>query len=298
MNYIIGIDLGGTYIKIGLVNSEGSIITRKKLVTPVSGGYRAVINLIIKNLPFPKNAQCRGIGFGVPGFVNARKGLVYRLVNIRGWDNVPLKKIMEKQTGIRACIDNDVNCMVMGEAAFGAAKGKQNVFGITLGTGVGGGIIINGRIYRGAGFTAGEIGHITVAKNGPRCNCGNRGCLEAFVGNNRIIARYKRRTGIKGTITAKDIQKAAQKGDKYARRIWQEAGEYIGIALAGIINVLNPEIIVIGGGVSGAGHFLMDSIRKTVEERALPIASSGTEIKKAKLGNDAGIIGSAALCLE
>lgn len=295
MKNIIGIDLGGTYIKMGLVTKGGHIVTRKKLVTPSGKNYNKVIDLIIENLP-SKNVS--GIGFGVPGLVDSERGIVHALVNIPGWKNVPLQKIIEKRTRIPAVIDNDVNCMVLGEAAFGAAKGKHDVFGITLGTGVGGGIIINGRIYRGSSFTAGEVGHVTVEKDGPRCNCGNRGCLEAIVGNKRIVARYKKGKKIKGNITPIMIQEAAEKGDQYAKKIWQETGEYIGIALAGIVNVLNPQLIVIGGGIAKAGDLLMNSIRATVKRRAMPVAREKVQIKFSKLGNDAGILGAAALIIN
>lgn len=295
MKNIIGIDLGGTYIKMGLITPKGRIIARQKLATPRKKDYKAVIDLIVKNLSLQ---NVSGIGFGVPGFVDTEQGIVHALVNIPGWKNVPLQKIMEKRTGIPTRIDNDVNCMVLGEVTFGAAKGKRNVFGITLGTGVGGGIVIDGKVYRGSSFTAGEVGHVTVVKDGPRCNCGNRGCLEALVGNSRIVAKYKNKTKIKGKVIPETIQLAAEKGNKYAKRIWQETGEYIGIVLAGIVNVLNPELIIIGGGMARAGDLLMKSIGDTVKKRAVPVARERVQIKFSKLGDDAGILGAAALTLD
>lgn len=292
---IVGIDLGGTYVKMGIVTPEGKIIARKKLITPAGGNYKALINLIIKNIPVKKVS---GIGFGVPGFVNTEKGIVHTLVNIPGWKNVNLQSIMEKRTGIPTRIDNDVNCMVLGEVTFGIAKGKRNVFGITLGTGVGGGVVINGKLYRGSSFTAGEVGHVTVLKDGPRCNCGNRGCLEALVGNKRIVERYKKITKLKGKITPEIIEEEAKNGNKKAIKIWQETGEYIGIVLAGIVNVLNPELIVIGGGIAGAGNLIMKSIRNTVQQRSVAVARDTVQVKFSKLGNNAGILGAAALLLN
>lgn len=289
---IIGIDLGGTYIKMGSVTEKGRVVDRKKLATPSGKNYKAVIDLIVENLP---DQNTSGIGFGVPGFVDSERGIVHELVNIPGWKDVPLQKIMEERTGIAARIDNDVNCMVLGEVTFGTAKGKHNVFGITLGTGVGGGVVIDGKIYRGSSFTAGEVGHVTVIKDGPRCNCGNRGCLEALVGNRRIVARFKKEAKVKGRVTPETIQLAAEKGNKCAKRIWQETAEYIGIVLAGIVNVLNPELIIIGGGMAGAGDLLMKGIRNTVKKRAVPVAREKVQIKFSKLGNDAGILGAAAL---
>lgn len=277
---IIGIDVGGTFIKIGLVSPKGKIIARKKIPTPKKADYRIIVDAI-------KNFRASGIGIGVPGFVDTEKGVVHKLVNIKGWDNVPLQRLMEKATGIPTRIDNDVNCMVLGEVKFGIAKGKRNVFGVTLGTGVGGGIVIDGRIYRGTSFTAGEVGHVTVIKDGPRCNCGNRGCLEALVGNRTIIRR--------GGMSPQELELAAKKGNKTAIKIWQEVGEYIGIVLAGIVNVLNPELIVIGGGIAKAGNLIMRSIRETVKKRAVPIARDIVKIEFSKLGDDAGILGAAAL---
>lgn len=277
---IIGIDVGGTFIKIGLVSAGGRIIARRKIPTPPRADYRVIFNAI-------KDFEAAGIGIGVPGFVNTDKGIVHKLVNIKGWDNVPLQRLLEKAAGMPVRIDNDVNCMVLGEVAFGIAKGKRNVFGITLGTGVGGGIVIDGRIYRGSSFTAGEVGHVTVVKDGPRCNCGNRGCLEALVGNRRIIA--------KGGMSPQELEAQAKRGNKKAIRIWQEAGEYIGIVLAGIVNVLNPELIVIGGGIAKAGDLIMKPIRNAIKKRAVPIARDIVKIKFSKLGDDAGVLGAAAL---
>lgn len=280
---IIGIDVGGTFIKIGVVTPAGKIISCKKISTPKRADYRIISNevKVYKNI--------KGIGIGVPGFVDTKKGIVHKLVNIEGWNKVPLQRLIEKAAGIPVRIDNDVNCMVLGEVVFGIAKGKKNVFGITLGTGVGGGIIINGKIYRGSSFTAGEVGHVTVIKDGPKCKCGNRGCLEALVGNKRIIAR--------GGKSPEELQKSALKGNKQAIRIWNEIGEYIGIVLAGIVNVLNPELVVIGGGVANAGNLIMKSIRETVEKRAVPVARDIVKIKFSKLGDDAGILGAAALIM-
>lgn len=280
---IIGIDVGGTFIKIGLVSPKGRILARKKIPTPDRADSRIIVDAI-------KEFRAVGIGIGVPGFVDTAKGIVHKLVNIKGWDNVPLQRLMEKVTGVPTRIDNDVNCMVLGEVTFGIAKGKKNVFGITLGTGVGGGIIIDGRIYRGASFTAGEVGHVTVIKDGPRCNCGNRGCLEALVGNKTIIKR--------GKMSPQELELAAKKGDKTAIRIWQEVGENVGLVLAGIVNVLNPELIVIGGGIANAGNLIMKSIRETVKKRAVPVARDIVKIEFSKLGDDAGILGAAALCMK
>lgn len=308
MKYIIGIDLGGTNVKMGLVSEKGAVKKRLIFKTLKTRDYKVLLKTIedgIKELlsKIPKK-DILGIGFGVPGFVNYDKGLVHKLVNIPGWRNIPLRKIINKNTKLRTFVDNDVNCMVLGEVAFGAGKGKENVVGITLGTGVGGGVVIEGKLYRGSSFTAGEVGHITLIKDGPKCNCGNNGCLEALVGNNYIISRVKKdikkgqKTKIKGEITPKSLFCAARAGDKYAKSIWKETGEYIGIALSGVVNMLNPELIIIGGGVSKAGSLLIKSIRDTVRKRSVAVAKDIVKIKTSKLGNDAGVLGAAALVID
>lgn len=287
---LIGVDVGGTFIKVGVVTQNGKIIDKKKVPTPKYAGYKTIISVIKDYL---KQYKISGIGIGVPGFVNTEKGIVHKLVNIKGWDKVPLRKIIEKATKVPVSIDNDVNCMAIGEVKFGMAKNKKNVFCMTLGTGVGGGLIINGKIYRGSSFTAGEVGHITLDKNGPRCNCGNNGCLEAFVGNKRIIVKAKRI----GIDTPEELTMSAKKGDKKALQIWKEIGEDIGTVLAGIVNLVNPELIVIGGGVANAGDVLMKYIKKTVKERSIFIAGNSVKIVFSRLGNDAGVLGAAALAL-
>jgi len=291
MKYFIGVDVGGTFIKIGVVSERGEIVEKKKIPTPKNAGYKVIIEGIREYLG---KWKILGIGVGLPGLINTEKGVVHRITNIKGWNNVPLQKLIEKAVKLPAKIDNDVNCMAFAEAIFGNAKGKKNVFGITLGTGVGGGIVIDGKIYRGANFTAGEVGHVTVDKNGPKCNCGNRGCLETIAGNKRILSRAK----AIGINSLEELNSAAMKGNKKAKKIWEETGECIGIVLAGVVNILNPELISIGGGVANAGDLIMKSIRKTVKNRAISVARDSVKIEFSKLGNDAGILGAAALVLE
>ncbi|MCX5656665.1 MAG: ROK family protein, partial [Candidatus Omnitrophica bacterium] len=180
MEYYIGVDIGATNIKIGLLDANFKILRKKKLYTPIFSNKEELIEALVKNITLlKKTPKCKikGVGIGLPGLINHEKGLVYRLVNISGWNNVYLKKILESRIGLPVFIDNDVNVMTLAEVRCGRARGAKNVVCITLGTGVGGGIVIEGKLYRGATFSAGEIGHIPLNEEGPLCNCGGKGCL-------------------------------------------------------------------------------------------------------------------------
>jgi glucokinase len=219
-----------------------------------------------------------------------------------------LKRLIEENVGIDTFVDNDVNLMTLGELHYGAGKDAKNMVCLTLGTGVGGGIVIDGKLYRGSTLTAGEIGHIPINEKGPKCSCGSAGCLERYVGNRHIITLALRKlsgnkkslilalvNGNRANITPEIISKAAKVDDRLAIEIWQEVGRHIGIALTGVVNFLNPEKIIIGGGVAAAGKVLFDSIRATVNERAMDVPKRGVKIVPAKLGNNAGLIGASIL---
>ena len=249
-----------------------------------------------------------GIGMGLPGLIDVEGGFIHFLTNVRGWDNTPVAYPMRRRLHLPVFIDNDVNLMTLGEAAYGAAKGFQHVICLTLGTGVGGGLLVNGALYRGASLSAGEIGHMPVNREGPVCPCGGRGCLERYVGNQAIVALAKRKlregasslipTLLKGHLeqmTPETVHEAAKRGDRLARLVWQEVGEWVGIALAGLVNVFNPERIVIGGGVAQAGSFLFDPIRRTLRDRALDWPVRHVKVVRATLGNEAGVIGASVL---
>lgn len=296
--YIISIDLGGTATKLGLFNFRDKLLMSTSFSTEKKSSKKALIQAIcqeieklISNARLKKN-QIKAIGMGVPGPINSKKGLVYYFPNIPGWKNTPIKKIMEDKLGIPVFIDNDVNLMTLAEFIHGAGKGAQDIICMTLGTGVGGGLIINGKLFRGSKLVAGEIGHIPIELNGAKCNCGGRGCLESYVGNKSILKIANRYFGSK--ITLIDLERKAKKGNKIALRIWRDTGAKIGMALTGVANLLNPERIIIGGGVAKAGRILFDSIRKTVRENAMPIQGKSVKIVKSRLGYTAGLIGAAA----
>jgi glucokinase len=309
----IGVDIGGTNVKIALVDLKGHIVYSNSVPTRAEMGYAYTIENIkttIKEcLKETKNPieNIIGIGFGLPGQIDSKKGIVKLLPNIPGWVNVPLAEMIEKEFSVPVKIDNDVRVATLGELNFGAGKGCQNLICITVGTGVGAGLVVNGQIVRGASMAAGEIGHLIVEKNnGEICGCGNTGCLEAYASGPSIVkmaydyimggksTKFKE-LAVNGPITPYMVYEAAKLGDAVAKRIFLIVGESLGTALASVVNLLNPEKIIIGGGVGQAGDLLFDSIRETIDKRALSVSAEAVEIVPAELGESAGVIGASLL---
>lgn len=311
----IGIDVGGTNVKIALVDDKGKIIYSNSVPTYAKMGYEYTVNNIkqaIKDLMKETNTtpkDIEGIGFDFPGQVDCKTGVVKLAPNIPGWVNVPIAQMIEDEFHIPTRIDNDVRCAALGELKFGAGKGCENFICITVGTGIGSGLVINGKVVRGASNAAGELGHIKLQMNGgPICGCGDTGCLEAFASGPSIVAmaqdyikggkstKFREMAAAEGgEITPYMVAKAAEEGDPVAKRIFEIVGEYIGIGLTSVINLLNPEKVIIGGGVAEAGDLLLDPIRRTIKERAMVVAGSAVEIVPAELGNSAGVIGASML---
>lgn len=310
----IGIDVGGTNVKIALVDGEGKIIYSNSVPTYAQMGYEYTVNNIkqaIRDLMKETNTDAKeieGIGFDFPGQVDYKTGVVKLAPNIPGWVNVPIAQMIEEEFNIPTRIDNDVRCAALGELKFGAGKGCENFVCITVGTGIGSGLVINGQLVRGATNAAGEIGHIKLQMNGgPICGCGDTGCLEAFASGPSIVAmaqeylkggkstKFREMAGADGEITPYIVAKAAEAGDPVAKRIFEIVGTYIGMGLVSVINLLNPEKVIIGGGVAAAGDLLLDPIRKTIKERAMVVAGNSVEIVPAELGNSAGVIGASML---
>ena len=308
----IGIDVGGTNVKIALVD-DGKIIYSNSVPTYAQMGYEYTVNNIkqaIKDLMKETEttaADIKGIGFDFPGQVDYKTGVVKLAPNIPGWVNVPIAQMIEEAFHIPTRIDNDVRCAALGEMNFGAGEGCQNFVCITVGTGIGSGLVVNGQLVRGAANAAGEIGHIKLQmKDGPICGCGDTGCLEAFASGPSIVAmaqdylksgkstKFREMAG-DGEITPYIVAKAAEAGDPVAKRIFTIIGEYVGMGLVSVINLLNPEKVIIGGGVAEAGDLLLEPIRKTVMERAMVVARESVEIVPAELGNSAGVIGASML---
>lgn len=312
--YCVGVDLGGTNITIALVDLKGKIKNKVKISTQADKNAGFVIKTIIENIRVlirdVRFSQLVGIGIGAAGQIDHTRGVIQFSPNLH-WRNVPIVKEIKKEFNLPVYIDNDANVACYGEFLFGAGRGAQNILCVTLGTGVGGGIIINSKIYRGAGGGAGEIGHITVESKGRKCNCGNHGCMEAYVGAPHIRERCieKIKTGRKSIITKivegslskitpKVLEEAAFYKDKLALEIWQETGMYLGVGLASLINIFNPEKIIIGGGVANAGTLISGPMLKTIKERALAVSLQDVKIVRAKLGEEAGVIGAAMLVLS
>ncbi len=307
----IGIDVGGTNVKIALVDDKGSILYSNSVPTRAEMGYEYTVNNIkqaIRDLMSEtKVTNIEGIGFDFPGQIDYKNGIVRLAPNIPGWVNIPIAKIIEDEFKIPTRIDNDVHCAALGELNFGAGKGCENFICMTVGTGIGSGIVINGKLVRGASNAAGELGHIKLQMHeGPLCGCGDHGCLEAFASGPSIVAMAEeyilggkstkfRELASGGEITPFIVAEAAKQGDPVARRIFARIGEYIGFGLSSVVNLLNPEKIIIGGGVADAGDILLDPIKETIKKRAMVVAGSAVEIVPAKLGNTAGVIGASLL---
>jgi glucokinase len=301
--YVVGVDVGGTNIKFGLVNSSQSVIDRTNLATAsFSRDRKKLINAIAAQIVgiIEKNGlsakDIRGIGIGLPGLIDAPSGIVRLLPNIPGWRNVALKKILEKKLKIRVFLENDARLITLGEWKYGAGRGVANMVCMTLGTGVGAGLILNNRLYRGPGFAAGELGHVPINEYGPACGCGGQGCFESYVGNKRLMSRAAHMIG--KPIALEEMRALAEAGHSKALAFWKEAATHMGHGLIGIINLLNPECIVVGGGVSNNYKFLFPTIKSVIRQRAMPTQASMVKIVRAKLGNDAGILGAQVLVNE
>lgn len=302
----IGIDFGGTTVKSGVVR-EGKVLTRlPPIQTREHSGHESLLAAIreaIEQLR-KQHPEVVAVGAGLPGMVDSINGRVWQLSNVPGWEDVPLTALLEEWSGLPAAIDNDANAMAYAEWLFGAGHEGVNVVCVTLGTGVGGGLILDRRLYRGSRLGAGEIGQMTIDPNGPPGEYGNNGALEKYVGNRQIAERAQalyREAGLTKPLeecSPLALEIAANAGDTVAHRLWEEIGFAIGITLCDIVWLLNPDRIVIGGGVGNAGEYVFGPIRRVIEQRTMKIFHEGLTIVPAKLGNDAGMIGSAALGLE
>jgi len=301
-SFIIGVDLGGTNLKVAVLDLKYKIRGKRVLSTKIFlkkedliSAICYSINTIIEDYKLKKN-EILGVGLGLPGPIDNNLGVVHFFPNIPGWKEVNLKDILEKKLKLSVFVDNDAKLMTLAEYKLGNARGYKNVLCLTLGTGVGGGIIIGGRLYRGANNAAGEIGHVPINEIGPRCNCKGFACLEAYIGNNRIIRES--REIFNRAISLEELSSLAKKRNKRAVRIWFEMARRLGLALVGVVNLLNLDAVVIGGGVAGAGVILFNKVRETVKKQAMSVQAEHVKIFKAKLGNDAGLIGAAILVKE
>ena len=319
MKHFIGIDLGGTNIKAGLVDLEaGKLIGSKSVPTVSREGPDAVMirmaDLAIQLIGENKVAKSDvgGIGIGVPGLLDLQKGTTKFLPNLPGnWPDIPLRDTITSRTGIPAAILNDARAITFGEWKFGAGRGVDTMACFTLGTGVGGGLVINSRLHLGSVGAAGELGHQTIDFNGPRCGCGNRGCLEAYatgpaIGAMGVKAVMQGLTTSIGKLVNYDLNKigpdtiaqAARDGDAVAKEIYDTVGMYYGIAIANVCVFVLPQKVVLAGGVAAAGELLFEPIRKTLKERVTMVPVDQVDVVQAELGNNAGVMGVALWAKE
>lgn len=301
--YAIGIDLGGTAIKYAIVSSDGQIIFENSVPTPNDGGADGVIYTLAKSIKEAEKIAARmgitlsAVGIGTPGIVSHDARMVLGgAENIPGWENVRLSDKLEAITSLKVYLTNDANAMALGEKAFGAAKGAEDVVFITIGTGIGGAALINGRMWRGHDGRGMEIGHITIKADGEKCACGGRGCLEHYASTAALVRRYKEVTC--KNFDGKKIVELFLKGDKAAYDVLNEHWKFLGHGIASIINIFSPELIVVGGGISEAGEFYLDNLRKSVNLQVMKDCASNTKIIKALLGNKAGCLGAAELAFN
>lgn len=315
--YLVGVDLGVSKVLAVVIDLDGNIVSKAIAQVNVHSKVREIVE---KMFQVTRDAiagaghaakKIAGIGLSVPGLVDVNRGISVFAPNIPAWREVPIAPLFYDEFEVSCLVENDARAMALGEARFGAGRGWANILCVNVGRGIGAGLILGGQIYRGEGGAAGEIGHMTVDPNGPMCPCGNSGCLEVLAAGPAIAAAAIRAVST-GTatlirelvggrieyITAEIVSSAAAQGDSLASRLIQEAGRFLGIGIANAINLISPEIVVVGGGVSRAGELLFEEIRRTVKERAFSARVNLPKIVPSSLGEEASGIGAAALVLE
>lgn len=313
---MVGVDLGGTKIYTALAAADGRVLAEVKVPTGAENGLEHVVNRIVESVDQVQGAASvpapglAALGLGAPGPLNAAAGIIHLAPNL-GWRDVPIKRILEERLSVPVLLDNDANLAALGEYRYGAGRGEENMVYITVSTGVGGALILGGRLYRGSSDSAGEIGHMTVLPDGPLCGCGNRGCLEA-VASGTAIAREARELVRKGGgqkvlqesggnpagISAASVAAAAAAGDAGAAAIIDRAAGFLGVGIANVLNLLNPSLVLLGGGVMEIGRPVWEAVHREVRDRALEAARNRARLAPAALGGRAGVMGAVALALE
>ena len=319
MRFVLGIDIGGTKVGVGCVAEDGSTLRAlASAPTHAEAGASDVLDRIValaqrciaqtrQELP---GVDILGVGVGAPGPLDTRSGVVLLTPNL-GWVNLPLRQIIRDRLGLPAELDNDANCAVLGESWVGAARGSRNAIGITIGTGIGGGLILEGRLYHGASDVAGEIGHMTIDTEGRRCKCGNYGCLEAYASGPNIALRAIEAMeagaetslasyvgGDVSKLTAQTVYEAAHAGDELALEVVNDTAKFLGVGVANLLNVFNPEVVVICGGVTLAGDHLFVPLRRETARRAFKPAVAACRIVPGELVGTAGVYGAAKTFLD
>ena len=310
-----GIDIGATNIKYGLFDAAGTVVYRDQKPAMVEKGSKPLLHLITniaENLLLraaEEDLQINWLGVGSPGVVDNLTGIIKdRCPNIPDWEGMELGSYLRDHLNLDVYVDNDANAMALGELRFGAGRRFNSAVCVTVGTGIGGGIILDKQLWRGSTFSGGEIGHIVIDYNGPQCRCGNWGCLETFCSSSAMLDRTKKMfkggmsdvfsdvlNGNEDNLTIKKIFAAAKKGDETARKVIEESATILGAGLSGVINLINPEALILGGGIIEGGAGFIESVGAEIRRRAYLTATENLRVLKAELGNDAGFIGAGLL---
>jgi glucokinase len=319
VRFVLGIDIGGTNLVVGSVAEDGSrIVATASEPTHAEAGAKDVLERLVgladrataatrQEVP---GAEILGVGVGAPGPLDTKRGIVLLTPNL-GWVNLPLRQIIHDRLGLPAALDNDANCAVLGEWWVGAARGARHAIGITIGTGIGGGLVLDGKLYHGASDVAGEIGHTTIDTEGRRCKCGNYGCLEAYAAGPSIAVRAVEESeagavsrlpslvgGDLSKVTAQTVYQAAQDGDDLALEVVNDTARFLGVGIGNLLNVFNPEVVVVCGGVTAAGDHLFVPLRREVARRAFKPAVAACRIVPGELAGTAGVYGAAKAFLD
>jgi len=314
---VLAIDIGGTKISMAILSREGEALTGLTMPTEAGQGPEAVIERLLDGIDhllsgnglLPSNLAA--VGLAAAGVIDIKNGLVTTSPNLPGWRDVPLKSLISQRYRLPTFLINDADAAALGEHRFGAGRGLNTLVLLTVGTGIGGGIIIDGELYFGSRASAAEIGHMVIDVNGPKCACGNSGCLEALA-SGTAVAREARGRLMRGAlsslvemaggplenITAELVHRAAREGDILANEVIAQAAFYLGIGVSNVVNIFNPEAVIIGGSLSAMGDLLLQPVREIVKDRALPLLARTVRILPARLGNDAGLFGAAIYALE
>lgn len=313
--FILGIDIGGTKLAVGIVGADGKLVHAERVQTLAHEGPASVIARLVELCQRTvansgvvwEEIAAAGVGCGGP--LDPVTGLIKSPPNLPGWDEIPLVQLLNNALGIPVYLDNDANAAALGEHRFGAGRGVANMVYLTISTGIGGGIIIGGRLYQGENGNAGEIGHMSVRFDGRPCACGSRGCLEAYASGTNIAARAREAVqagaqslmpqlaGSVEAITGETVEQAMQQGDALANQIWGETMEILGAGIANVINIFNPQRVVLGGGITNFGDLLFEPIRKVALGRAMGPLTEVCDIVPAQLGGQVGVLGAAAVAL-
>lgn len=316
-NHVLTADLGGTKMVIALVSPDGKIIDRFRQPTLAKEGPETVIErlyssidlLLDRNNILPR--QLEAMSLGIAGIIDIRNGIVDKAPNLPGWENLKLRDKIYNRYVVPVHILNETDAAALGEHRYGAGKGLKNIVLITLGTGIGGGLVLDGKLFLGSSGSAFEIGHMVIKDDGPECGCGKNGCLETLASGTAIGREARRRITegetsmltdmVKGSIeniTAEKVHKAAKQGDPLALRILAGASYYLGLGMINIVSIINPEMIIVSGSVARIGNLLLDPVRKMVRDKTFALMVKDLKIVRARLGEDAGLLGAAAYALD